>query len=381
MTTVVVSACRVASRPQIGGHFWVYFQYLHGLRRLGCDVYWLEQLPPESDPRDLAVFFDCMERYGLRDNVILYRRGAEGDDEFVGVSKTNAERIMRGADLLLNFHYAIDARVLERFRRTALVDIDPGLLQFWISRAQLSVPSHDFYFTTGETVGGTDTPIPDCGLPWLHVRPIVCLDLWPYTYDPTCRRFTTVSSWLAGEYITERTSAGKRILYANDKRISFLRFAQLPSRTSSQLELALYLDGVLDADDKHLLESNGWHVRHSLDVAGTPERYQSYVQSSRGEFSCAKPSYIAFESAWVSDRTLCYLASGKPAIVQDTGSSSFLPSGEGLFRFSSIDDAIDALATVTADYEHHCEAARSLAEAYFDAAEILPQILDCAAGH
>jgi hypothetical protein len=382
MTTIVVSAYSVATKPQIGGHFWVYFQYVHGLRQLGCEVFWLEQLPRDADPNQLDVFFRCMERYGLGGKVILYRTprpGREGDYEFLGVSKTEAERVIRRADLLLNFHYAIDPDMLGRFQRTALVDIDPGLLQFWIAGGQLSVPPHNFYLTIGETVGGDDTRIPDCQLPWIHIRPVVCLDLWPYAYDPTCRRFTTVSSWLAGEYVTERTSAGKKILYENDKRVSFLRFVELPTKTTSQLELAGYFDGVLDADDQKLLQRNGWHIRHSLDVGNTPERYQSYIQTSRGEFSCVKPSCIAFENAWVSDRTLCYLASGKPAVVQHTGPSSFLPTGEGLFRFSTIDEAVDALATVDADYERHCRAARRIAEDFFDAAKLLPQVVDCVA--
>jgi hypothetical protein len=176
-----------------------------------------------------------------------------------------------------------------------------------------------------------------------------------------------VSSWLGGEYVTE----GKRVLYENDKRVTFLRFAELPRQTASELELALYLEGRLDAHDRDLLERNGWRVRHSLEVAGTPEQYRAYIRASRGEFSCVKPSCIEFQSAWVSDRTLCYLASGKPAVVQNTGPSAFLPNGEGMLRFSTLEEAIDGLARVEADYERHCRAAREIAEAFFDARVVL----------
>jgi hypothetical protein len=164
---------------------------------------------------------------------------------------------------------------------------------------------------------------------------------------------------------------GGRVLFENDKRVSFLQFADVPTRTASELELALYLEGRLDAEDRERLERNGWRVRHSLEVAGTPERYRAYIRASRGEFSCAKPSCIEFQTAWVSDRTLCYLASGKPAVVRHTGPSAFLPNGDGIVRFSTAEEAFEGLARVEADYEHHCQAAREIAEAFFDARDVL----------
>src|SRR5437899_1684006 len=127
MATVVVSAYNVASKPEIGGHFWVYLQYVHGLRQLGCDVFWLERFPRDGDVKALSIFFRRMERYGLAKKAILYqpepRHG--GDLDFIGATSAEAEAVFRRADLLLNFHYAIDPEMLGRFRRTALVDIDP----------------------------------------------------------------------------------------------------------------------------------------------------------------------------------------------------------------------------------------------------------------
>src|SRR5205085_22398 len=165
----------------------------------------------------------------------------------------------------------------------------------------------------------------------------------------------------------------------NNKRIAFLEFIDMPRRTTQVLELALFLNNdALDVNDRRLLESHGWRIRHSRDVAGSPAAYQSYVQASRGEFSCAKSSCMRFQNAWVSDRTLCYLASGKPAVVQDTGPSSFLPNGEGMFRFSTAEQAADALATVNADYGRHCRAAREIAEAFFDAEQVCERILNVA---
>jgi len=154
----VISVYKVANFPDGGGHFWVYMQYAQGLRRLGCDVYWLEHFrPPASgdsaqEAALLSPFFERMKRFGLEGKTLLYAK-AGNDFRFVGCEWPDVERVLKRADLLLNFHYAIDPRLLGCARRTALVDIDPGLLQFWISTGQLNVPAHDCYLTTGETVG------------------------------------------------------------------------------------------------------------------------------------------------------------------------------------------------------------------------------------
>src|SRR5206468_2936695 len=148
-------------------------------------------------------------------------------------------------------------------------------------------------------------------------------------------------------------------------------------RTNQPLELALFLSETdHDTRDRLFMESRGWRIRHSLQVAKTPEMYQSYIQNSRGEFSCVKPSYIKLQTSWISDRTLCYLASGKPAVVQNTGPSSFLPNGEGMFRFSSLQEAADALEAVNTDYRRHSEAARQIAETYFDSKHVVREILN-----
>lgn len=381
MTTVVLSSYKVANFPEGGGHFWVYMQYAQALRRVGCEVYWLEHLRSTGDrvedARLLSAFRSRMEAFGLGERLLLYIRppgsGPEGV-EFLGTAPDQAAVILDEADLLLNFHYALDPTLLRRFRRSALVDIDPGLLQFWMNTGQLQVEAHDVYFTTGETVGTSGALFSDCGLRWVHIRPPVCLDLWPYVHNRDSEAFTTVSNWQGSDWIREGD-----VLWENTKRVSFLQFMELPSRTPQILELALYLTDQ-DAEARRDLERHGWRIRLSREVAGSPQHYQTYVQTSRGEFSCAKPSCMKFQNAWISDRSLCYLASGKPVVVQDTGPSNFLPSGEGIFRFSTIEQAIDALATINRDYERHCRAARALAETCFDGKQIVQRMLESALG-
>ena len=379
MATVVLSPFDVANFPNGGGHFWVYMQYAQGLRRLGCDVYWLEQFRHGKDRTDdahaMTKFFKRMARFGLGDRVLLYTvgPGEEAPVDYVGVSRSAAEAVLRRADLVLNFHYAIDPRLLAGARRTALVDIDPGLTQLWISTGQLRVPSHDVYLTIGETVGTPDARFPDCGLRWVHIRPPVCLELWPYVHDPQCEAFTTVAGWWSGKWV-KVTEGGKEVCHDNNKRVAFLEHVTLPERTCQPLELALLLaDG--DVADRCLLERHRWRVRDAREVASTPERYQAYIQGSRGEWGCAKPFFVRLQNAWVSDRTVCYLASGKPVVVQHTGPSAYLPHGEGMFRFSTLEEAAAAFDAINSDYERHCRAAREIAAAHFDAKRVLARIL------
>jgi hypothetical protein len=378
--TIVISPYSAAAFPEGGGHLWVYLQYVLGLHQLGCEVYWLEAFVSkgrtEQEAAALAAFRTRLQRFGLDGRVILYvtqskAPSPEAPAEYVDMSRAEAEAIFARTDLLLNFHYAISPALLARFRRTALVDIDPGLLQFWISRGQLTVPPHDLYVTTGETVGTPAARFPDCGFEWIHIRPPVCLEPWPYAFDPCTTAFTTVSNWSAKNWIVDGAD-----VYENTKRAAFLEFADLPRLTDQPLELALCLRTDEDEQDRRDLESRGWRVRDAGDVVSTPELYQRFIHRSRGEFSCAKRSCMKFQNAWVSDRTLCYLASGKPVVVQDTGPSSFLPNGEGVFRFSTPTEAAEALSRINADYERHSRAARQVAETFFDAKKILGGLLE-----
>jgi hypothetical protein len=369
-------------------------QYADALRRLGCEVVlvdsctWAEDHPhaeamraferrlSDDDTEPIRRRFERrLRRHGITRSVVMTSgndgaaRGASGR-RFIGMSESDARDLIEGVDLLLNFNYHLDPDVVSLPARSALVDIDPGLCQFWISRGYISPAAHDVYFTTGETVGARSDRIPDCGIEWVGIRPAVSLELWPYAYDSSAETFTTVSTWWGWEYVGEPGN-----YYDNSKRTAFLPFIDLPRHTEQPLEVALYLTDD-DEADRRMLEARGWRVRHTREVGGSPEAYRSYIQTSRGEFSWAKRSCIEFQNAWVSDRSLCYLASGKPIVVQDTGPSSILPNGEGMFRFEDPADAVRALQLVNADYERQCRLARSLAEEHFDAKKVVSEILE-----
>jgi hypothetical protein len=248
------------------------------------------------------------------------------------------------------------------------MDIDPGLLQHWIARGHLHVPPHDVYFTTGETVGAPGSSIPDCGLRWEYVRPCVSLTEWQPTGGLGEAAFTTVSSWYQHDWVDSPDGG-----YINDKRSGFLPYLDLPRRTDQDFELALHLAGA--DDERRMLEGRGWRVREAREVAGHPDSYRGYIAGSKAEFSCAKPSCRRLQNAWISDRTLCYLASGKPAVVEHTGPSAFLPERDGLFRFRDLEEAAACVEAVAGDYQRQCSRARALAEEFFDAGRAADRLM------
>jgi hypothetical protein len=351
----------------------VYLNWALGLRANGVRVIWLEAPSPEAPPGWVAdrcrLLKSYLEPYGLADSLAL----CSWTDTPV---PEDAMEVCRGvdeateADLLLNIAYGIPDAVLSRFRRKALLDIDPGLLQTWISKKLIRVGPHDLYFSIGETVGRPEARFPDLGLEWHYTPPCVSLDAWPVTPAAPDAPFTTITHWAGNEWMDQDGE-----VYLNDKRAGFEPFFDLPAQTRQPLELAICLDEE-QQEERDMLRARGWRVRHSWDVSYTPPDYREYVQASLGEFSCVKPSCIRFQNAWVSDRTLCFLASGKPAVVEHTGPSRFLPDDEGLLRFRDMEEAVSLLEKVGADYEHHCRQARALAEKHFDASKVTNHLLE-----
>lgn len=373
MSVVVCLTANTIHYSQGGGHQWVFLNWALGLRAIGCEVIWLEAIRPTSLLQQAQAALEALKNrlapYGLGDSIALYSSSTAGLPQPFTASCLDIEAAV-GADLLLNFRYGMLPEVVARFRRSALIDIDPGLLQLWINAGKLRPGPHDAYFTTGETVGQPGAQFPDCGLPWQYTSPCVALDWWPTYHAQEGAPYTTVSHWNMGEGMDDGAES-----YSNDKRTGFLPFLDLPRHTNHKLELALCL--ATDEDhERKILCDRGWHVRNAWEVACTPTDYQRYIQNSRGEFSCVKPSCVRLQNAWISDRTLCYLASGKPAVVEHTGPSRILPDASGLLRFRDLQEAAWMLEAVEAEYDRHCCIARALAEEYFDAAKVVKSVLE-----
>jgi len=373
MSTTVCVMADTLYYPEGGGHRWVYLNWALGLQSLGFDVLWLEWRLPDSRAdgvgHALSSLRGQLKPYGLGDRVGLISSGVQRRPVELADAALDLDAVA-DAELLLNFQYSLPVEVVRRFRRSVLIDIDPGLPQLWMASGQLEVAPHSVYFTTGETVGQPGARFPDAGRPWRYAPPCVALEWWRETPCLAGAPFTTVSHWFGSEWVTDGAD-----LYLNDKRSGFLPFLDLPRLVPQPRELALCFGP--DEDGAELKE-RGWRVRHAHEVASTPWEYQRYIGSSRGEFSCAKPSCVRFENAWISDRTLCFLSSGKPAVVQHTGRSRFLPDAEGLFRFRNLAEAARCLGDADRDYQRYCLAARALVEEYFAARRVVQKVLEVA---
>jgi hypothetical protein len=380
--TVCLASANTIAYPKGGGHLWVYLHWALGLRALGCRVIWLEGIDLDDadtsaaarrrrrggDARTcVAALKARLEPYGFADSLALYSMSGEPLPADLREGCLDLEAAT-GADLLLNLWHSQPAPVVRRFRRSAYVDTDPGVVQIWMTTGDIRLASHDIYFTIGETVGTPAARFPDCGLHWQYTPPPVFLPEWPVAQADLTAPYTTVTHWWGGTFEFRGET------FSNEKSAAFLQYAELPSRTTAKLELAICLGERYD-EWRGRLEPLGWRIREAWDVSATPEQYRAYIQGSRGEFSCVKPYCVQFANTWTSDRTLCYLASGKPVVVQHTGPSRF-PEAEGIFRFRSMDEAVRALAAAEADYERHCRLARALAEEYFDACRVVTRVLE-----
>jgi hypothetical protein len=376
MSVLVCVGANTYGYAEGGGHLWEYLNWALGLRANGCDVVWLERVPPDARRKEaatnVAALRRALEPYGLADAVALTSTDGEALPAHLLDGAMSPEEL--DPDLFLGFTYVPPPPAV-RARRTGLVDIDPGLLQIWVARGWLDISGYDVYFTVGETVGTRAASFPDAGIEWHYAPSCVALEWWPKRPPGSDGAFSTVSNWSTYDEWMEEDGEW----YLNDKRAGFVPFLQLPRRTEQPLELALTL-GEDESEESAALMSCGWRVRRAARVAAMPWDYHAYIGRALGEFSCAKPSCLRLRNAWVSNRTLCYLASGKPAVVQHTGTSEMLPDDEGLFRFRTLDEAARALDSVVADYDRQSRLARALAEERFDATSVTRRLLERALG-
>jgi hypothetical protein len=381
VATVVVSGA-LANRCANGGGAWVRLNWVLGLRRLGHDVHFVEQIgrgacvdatggpAAFADSANLDYFRRVTGAFGLTGSATLVY---EGGEQTVGLGYPDLLDLAASADLLVNLGgHPPPGPLLGRFRRAAYVDLDPGFTQFWNADpgTPFTVPEHDDYFTVGANVGAPGCPIPTDGLRWRPIRPPVVLDQWPVTAADSGRGFTTVASW-RGPF-GPIPFAGRML---GLKAHEFRKFLDLPARTGLPFEVALNIHPA-DAKDRAALESRGWKLVDPAAVAADPLAFRQYVQGSAAEFSAAQGVYVETGSGWFSDRTACYLAAGKPVLVQDTGLGRHLPVGEGLVTFRTLDEAAAGAEAICRDYERHSRAARSIAEEYFDSDQVLGRFLE-----
>lgn len=360
----VVVAGALANKPRNGGEAWVRLSYALGLRRLGCEVFFLEQVAPHAATPDAIAFFaEVMEQFGLAEACALV-----GDDG-TAVHGEPPEP----AAVLVNVSGNLTCEPLfSSFDRRVYVDVDPGYTQLWLEQGHSvgRARDHHAWFTVGLNVGAEACSLPDAGLDWQPTFPPVLLDEWEATPSPGPERFTTVAAWRGGYGRLEHDG----VLHTQ-KAHEFRKLAELPERAPGTFEIALQIDDA-DEADRQAMASHGWSLVDPAAVVSTPAAFRDYVHGSGGELSPAQGIYVETHSGWFSDRTAHYLAAGRPVVVQSTGIDPSLVEGAGFVTYSGIDDAVTAIERVRADYDTACVAARAFAERHLDSDAVLGRILE-----
>jgi hypothetical protein len=363
----------------LAGVTYQFLHYLLGLRRLGYDVYYMEDtLADVYDPtigefttdawRNIEKVRRVFERFGL-EGKWAYRSPT---DVWVGLSRAEVLDVCRTADAVLNVTGAHDLRDEHRaIPRRLYVESDPFATQVKIAngdaRTIAFLDPHTHFFTFGESVGTPASITPVTRYQWQPTSQPVFMDLWR-TNAAGGGTYTTITTWHnKGEGVEWQ---GERYYWTKDRE--FRKFLDVPRRRpSARFEMAA---GV-DQSARTLLEDNGWANVDAVPISSDIDRYRAYIQSSRAEFTVARDQYVRPRTGWFSDRTVCYLASGRPVITQSTGFEDHMPTGRGLFGFSTMDEVLAALEAIESDYDGHCRAAAEVAEAHFGSDTVLSNLM------
>jgi hypothetical protein len=367
-------------RFPIGGHASITLQYILGLRSLGHEVYYMEECGEGSwvyhwEEERLTTDLDyptayiqtCLAPAGLGERWI-YRAG----DESRGMTLEEFREVCSSADLLI-----VRGAPIAQWRpeysmpkRRIFIDVDPGFTQFSLDNGKTdmveTIARCERLFTIGQRIGEVDCPIPTGGYSWIKTVSPVHLSEWPVIADMAATHFTTIMQWRSYAVATHNGAN-----YGN-KDSEFPRFMGLPRSTSQPLLIAL-----TGAPPEQFTEF-GWEVVPGWIASRTVESYRNFIRESRAEFCVAKHGYVTTRGGWFSDRSISYLASGRPALVEDTGLSEWLPTGEGVVTFRSPEEAVAGIESINRDYEHHCRMARQIAEEHFSTDRVLPPLLEAA---
>ncbi|HSR66657.1 MAG TPA: glycosyltransferase [Acidobacteriota bacterium] len=370
----------IVSVPRQGGAAWAVLQYLLGLRRLGHHVTFIEPFvqnsrrPPRARLEDTVnahEFHSILGQFGfLQDSSLLEVETLRS----IGIPYTQLKVRARDADLLLNISGLL--RLPELVQPVPLrvyVDLDPVFTQLWQAsgEADMGFDLHNRFVTVGLNLGRRDCPIPTCDKEWITTLQPMVLEHWPQAplEDVTLQAWTTIANWRSYGSIEWQG------VHFGQKAHSWREFIDLPGRSLDAFAAALSIHPAESRDLRSLIE-HGWKLLDPDEVTATPDDYRDFIRASRGELGIAKSGYVQANSGWFSDRSICYLASGRPVITQDTGLTGHLPLGDGLLAFSTMEELLQALDQVNRFYPRHAQAARALAESHFNSDKVLPRLLD-----
>jgi hypothetical protein len=365
----------------MGGIAWQAVNYLAGLEKLGYEAWYVEDHGANPyDPRIGSVVMDpdynlaflrrAMERHGFAERWAYWDAV---NDVYHGLSREGVRALYAEAEGLINLCGA--TRLREEHLRCPvriIIDTDPIYEQIKYAKADPAtrayVDAHTHFFTYGANLGTPACAIPLSGVPWKPTRPPVDLELWPLA-EGTPRCFTTIASW---------DNSGKNVEFQSEeyvwsKHMNFLKFLDLPRHRPQTCFAAAMRP--LDEQVRHQVESAGWKLIDPGPVSADMAQYQDFIASSRGEFTVAKDIYVRPHSGWFSDRSVCYLAAGRPVVTMRTGFTQYCPAGRGLFDYATHDEALTAIDAIESDYARHSRAAREIASEYFAAGSVIRELL------
>ena len=372
-------AASIAQRPGYGGHAWAFLQYLLGARELGYEPILIDRLTAamtcdESGRPSAAMRARSIEWF----EAVVEFAGLDGaacllldDDETLGLTRAELIRVLAEAPCTLDvMGFLEDPELRAASPQLVFVDVDPGFPQLWRHLGQADLfGAHDRHVTLGKNLGRPDCSIPSCGAEWIGILPPVSLSHWQVAVGAP-KSFRSVGSW-RGPYAP--IEHGDRTLGLRVHELR--RFAGLPGRVDAEFALALDIDPA-DGRDAELLEASGWHLLDPTKAAGSLASYRDFVATSGAEIAVAKGIYVETRSGWFSDRSACFLASGRPVLCQDTGFTGHLPLDEGIVAFATLEEAVEGADRILRDWDAHSRAARSIAEEFFDARKVMGDLLE-----
>lgn len=384
--TVCISGWSGASAPDSqGGLVWYYLDWALGFQDAGATVLWLEADRSLREGADRAAnasrVRSRLAEFGLDCRVVLWNQNDDPRRRCEGHAEVSLAEAHETADLFVDLAYFYSETIVRPFRRSAFVDGDPGVIQSSLERGELRLPSYSSYFTLSETLPMGLARFPACGLDWHHARPPVHLPSWPVQPPPGEAPYTTITNWWARDKIDWFHYEGQ--WHENSKRAAWMPFLGAPGQAGVDFEAAVTLTSAeVEESERALLEKHGWRVRTLHEVPFGPREYQRHVQGSRGEFACAKPAYVLLHAGMIYQRSIHYLASGRPVVIQDTGPVSYMeePPCRPVLRFRSPDEAVEHLRRADRHHEQFSLEARLAAEDLFSAEKVAQHILDVSLG-
>jgi hypothetical protein len=373
----IVFVGMIAAHPYQGGATWAVLQYVLGLKQLGHDVLFVEPISRDAlmpaacaleDSTNARYFRSVVSQFGIDTTSALL---LDGTHQSVGVCYDGIYTCARRADVLINVSGMLtDQYLIAHIPLRVYLDLDPAFVQLWHATQgiDMRLDAHNRFVTVGLSIGSPSCSIPTCGREWITTLQPVVLAYWPKGSAIRYDSLTTVGNWRGYGSIEHD---GK---FYGQKAHSLREFVSLPKKTQTRFTLAMAIHSD-ETSDLAKLSENGWELVNPADVAVDPFSYRQFIQTSKAEFGIAKSGYVNSRCGWFSDRSVCYLASGRPVMAQDTGIRQHLPVGEGLLTFSTIDDAVQCIEDLNRDYERHSMAARKMAETYFDSERVLGELL------